>query len=188
MANCKSHKTSNLLSRSQTQDEQAFTALYEEHWAYVFEQAFIRCRQYDIAENITQDIFVALWDHIEELGIENIRAYLYAAVKNRVLNWFEKEKRYVPIAELLIEYQAATDSSDTPLLDKELVAVAEALVNSLSAKQQLIYRMRYEQELDTAEIASQLKMNRKTVQNQLSLALAQLRASLALLLVLSKIF
>ncbi|NGM67050.1 RNA polymerase sigma factor [Sphingobacterium sp. SGR-19] len=188
MSDCKSHKTSNLLSRSQTQEEQAFTALYEEYWDYVFEQAFIRCRQYDIAENITQDIFVALWDQMEELRIENIRGYLYTAVKNRVLNWFEKERRYVPIAELLIEYQAATDSSDTPLLDKELVAVAEALINSLGTKQQVIYRMRYEQDLDTAEIAKKLNMNRKTVQNQLSLALAQLRASLTLLLVLTKFF
>ncbi|MBD1426967.1 RNA polymerase sigma factor [Sphingobacterium arenae] len=188
MADCKSHTTSNLLSRSQTQDEQAFTMLYEAHWEYVFEQAFIRCRQYDIAENITQDIFVALWDQMDELCIENIRGYLYIAVKNRVLNWFEKEKRYVPIAELLVEYRAAAESSDTPLLDKELVAVAEALVNSLNAKQQIIYKMRFEQELDTAEIAKQLKMNRKTVQNQLSLALAQLRASLALLILLTKFF
>lgn len=188
MADCKSHTTSNLLSRSQIQDEQVFTLLYEEHWEYVFEQAFIRCHQYDIAENITQDIFVALWNQMEELSIENVRGYLYTAVKNRVLNWFEKEKRYVPIAELLIEYQAATDSSDTPLLDKELVLLAEALVNSLSATQQIIYRMRYEQELDTAEIAKKLKMNRKTVQNQLSLALAQLRASLTLLLIITKLF
>lgn len=105
-----------------------------------------------------------------------------------MLNWFEKEKRYVPIAELLMEYQAATDSSDTLLLDKELVAIAEALVNSLSDKQQTIYKMRYEQEMDTAEIARQLNMNRKTVQNQLSLALAQLRASLTLLLIVTKIF
>lgn len=67
MADYKSHTTSNLLSRSQAQVEQTFTILYEEHWEYVFEQAFIRCRQYDIAENITQDIFVALWDQMEEL-------------------------------------------------------------------------------------------------------------------------
>jgi len=188
MPDYKSQTSLNFLSRTQKQDEHAFSAFYEEHWEYVFEQAFIRCRQYDIAENITQDIFVALWDQMDEIMIDNVRGYLYAAVKNRVLKWFEKEKRYVPIAELLIEFRAAAESSDAPLLDKELVEIAETLVSSLNTKQQTIYRMRYEQDLDTAEIAKQLNMNRKTVQNQLSLALAQLRSSLTLLLILSKFF
>lgn len=188
MTEYQQNRDKQLLSGLRKGDENAFEAFYERYWKEVFDQAFVRVRQHDVAENITQDIFVAIWDNRENLKIDNVPGYLYTAVRNRVLNWFEKEKRYVPIAELLSEVRASSDFSDIPLLEKELVRVCEALINSLSPSQQKIYRMRFEEELSTAEIADQLGMNRKTVQNQLSLALAQLRSSLTLLILLSRLF
>lgn len=160
-----------LLVKLQAGDDVAFGHFYERYWQQVFEQAFVRVRQHDIAENINQDIFAALWDHRTGARIDNVKGYLYTAVKNRVLKWFEKEKRYVPIAELLSEVRASSDFSDIPLLEKELVRVCEALINSLTPNQQKIYQMRFEEELSTAEIADRLGMKRKTMQNQLSLAL-----------------
>lgn len=177
-----------LLKLLREDDDQAFEVLYERHWGRVFEQAFIRVRQHDIAENITQDIFVEIWRNRSYSQIDNFPAYLYVSVKNRVLKWFKKEKRYIPIATLLAEVRAASEYSDHPLLEKEFIQVYEALLQTLSPTQQMIYRLRFEEELSTADIATQLQMNRKTVQNQLSLALAQLRSSLALVWLFSQFY
>ena len=52
------------------------------------------------------------------------------------------------------------------------------------AKRQLIFRLRFENDLSTKDIAHQLGLSRKTVQNQLGKAIEQLRINLTHLLVL----
>ena len=60
-------------------------------------------------------------------------------------------------------------------LRKEFMIKYENLINTLTASQQQIFRMRYQQELSTAEIAEKLNISRKTVQNQLGKSMNNLR-------------
>ncbi len=61
--------------------------------------------------------------------------------------------------------------------------VYEALIKTLTPSQQEIFRMRYQQDMTTAQIAEQLNISRKTVQNQLGKSIIHLRESLLVALV-----
>jgi RNA polymerase sigma-70 factor (ECF subfamily) len=78
------------------------------------------------------------------------------------------------------------------LLWKEVAASYDALVATLPPKRQQIFKMRYQEDLTTTEIASTLQVSRKTVQNQLTRAIEQLKVSLShiflFLLLLGNIF
>ena len=52
----------------------------------------------DIAEDIVQDSFSALWEKLSISGakIENVRAYLYTTARNRSLDYLKKEEIYDP--------------------------------------------------------------------------------------------
>ena len=173
-----------LLLRLKEGSELAFDALYEKYWRGLYATAFKRLDDPDQAKDITQDVFLQLWLKREEAHIENLPAYLFTAVKNKVFNWLEKESKYTPVPELLLLLETSHDTADARLLKAEFIKTYEALINTLTLSQQKIFRLRYQEELSTSEIAAQLDISRKTVQNQLGKAVAQLRASLVMVALL----
>lgn len=173
-----------LLLKLKEGSELAFDALYEKYWQGLYAAAFKRLDNPDQAKDITQDVFLQLWLKRNEAHIDNLRAYLFTAVKNKVCNWLEKESKYTPVPELLLLLETSHDAADARLLKDEFIKTYEALINTLTLSQQQIFRLRYQEELSTSEIAAQLNISRKTVQNQLGKAVAQLRASLVTIVML----
>jgi RNA polymerase sigma-70 factor (family 1) len=173
-----------LLLKLKEGSELAFDALYEKYWQGLYAAAFKRLEDPDQAKDITQDVFLQLWLKRNEAHIENLPAYLYTAVKNKVFNWLEKESKYTPVSDLLLLLETSHDLADARLLKTEFIQIYEALINTLTLSQQKIFRLRYHEELSTIEIAAKLDISRKTVQNQLGKAVAQLRASLVAIAVL----
>ena len=159
---------------------ESFNILYDKYWHVVYNGALKRLKDHDQVQDITQDIFAYLWLKKEELQIENLPAYLHVSVRNRVLNVFEKERRYIPIGELLYDgVHLQSNHADALALQNEFLKIYEALVGSLPDQRKKIFKRYYEEGLSTEEIASQLSLSRKTVQNQLGRAASFLRTRLS---------
>jgi len=167
-----------LLEALKTDNSLAFDTLYERYWLIVYQAAFKRLRDESAAEDITQDIFLQLWLRRQELQIEYLKSYLLTSVRNNVLKRMEKENRILPVDKLLEEITIQKGAADAALIEKELKRLYENVISGLPTAQQQIFRMRYEQDLSTAEIAEQLQLSRKTVQNQLGKSVQQLKESL----------
>src|SRR5690606_27992434 len=71
----------------------SFDRLYEKYWEYVFELAFVRTKDLNLAEDITQGLFLRLWEKRQSLTITSLPNYLFIAVRNGVLNWIKAEQR-----------------------------------------------------------------------------------------------
>lgn len=159
---------------------ESFNILYDKYWHVVYSGALKRLKDHDQVQDITQDIFAYLWLKKEELQIDNLPAYLHVSVRNRVLNVFEKERRYIPIGELLYDgVHLQSNHADALALQNEFLKIYEALVGSLPDQRKKIFKRYYEEGLSTEEIASQLSLSRKTVQNQLGRAASFLRTRLS---------
>ncbi len=174
-----------LLLRMQEDSSEAFDALYEKYWEKVYAAAFKRLNDPGYAKDNTQDIFLQLWSRRKELVIDNLPAYLFTAVRNNVYKWMEREGKYTPIPDLLLQFEMSKDNADAMVLHKEFLRAYEALLSTLTSSQQVIFQMRYHQDLPTDEIAERLKVSRKTVQNQLGRSIALLRESFTLVCLLS---
>ena len=168
---------------------ESFTKLYDKYWNEVYSSAMKRLRDTGRAQDITQDVFVTLWMRREELQIRSFPAYLYMAVRNKVLNLFEKEKRYVPIEYLLENnIRAYGNQADAIALRNEFLHAYKNLVDSLPSQQKKIFHLFYDEDLSTEEIAEQLQLTRKTIQNQLGRSVSFLKANLTHLFLLSILF
>ncbi|WP_036691884.1 RNA polymerase sigma factor [Pedobacter glucosidilyticus] len=167
-----------LLQMQENDDNLAFDTLYDKYWEQMYNAAYKRLKDADYAKDITQDIFLQLWLRRKELSIDNLVSYLHTSVRNNVFKWMEKEQRYTPIPEVLIQLGIAKDQTDAEILRKEFLIKYERLINSLTPSQQEIFRMKYQEDLTTQQIADKLQISRKTVQNQLGKSMAQLRESL----------
>jgi RNA polymerase sigma factor (sigma-70 family) len=167
-----------LLAKLRDGDRLAFDEIYDKHWEVVYAQAFKKIHEPDTAKDITQDVFIYLWIHRADNYIDNLPAYLFSAVRNNVFKLLKREERFIPITDLLLEVKVHYAEADSVVLEREFFKSYDALINAMPKSQQMIYRMRYHDHLSTADIAAQLNISRKTVQNQLTRAVALLRASL----------
>src|ERR1051325_3252271 len=82
-------------------DAAAFEALYERRQAGVYRFALRMSGSESIAEDVTQDVFIALmrdgWQYDAARG--SVAAYLYGMARNRVLRRLERDRSFVSMTE-----------------------------------------------------------------------------------------
>lgn len=183
LLNSQKHEDSYLVRQMEQGCKESFNLLYEKHWEFAYREAYMRLKNTDDAKDIVQEIFTHIWLKRETLHIENLPAYLNVAVRNKVLKFVAKQKLSHPYYKLLENIPELQMKSDSHILAKEFFKAYDALINTLPSKKQLIFRLRYQEDLPTKDIAKHLGISRKTVQNQLGKAIEQLRITFFLLLV-----
>jgi RNA polymerase sigma-70 factor (ECF subfamily) len=156
----------------------AFEELYEKYWSNVFDEAYKRIGDRDLAKDIAQEVFMSMWTRGTEIPIENLPAWLYTVTKNNVFKLIKKQERFVPIPDLLSELQNHEGWADALIVEKQLIATYKTLIESLPSQQCVIFKMRYEDELTPNEIALKLKLSPKTVRNHLGRAIYKLKTTL----------
>ncbi|MEE1945828.1 sigma-70 family RNA polymerase sigma factor [Pedobacter sp. KR3-3] len=172
-----------ILLELQNGNDKAFDALYDKYWDFVYTSAYKRLQNTEQAKDITQDIFLKLWNARQNLQVANLPAYLQVATRNSVFKLLEKEQKYTPASEVMLECRTSAQQADTEILYRELFEAYQKMIGSLTTAQQTIFKMRYDQEQSTSEIAQALGISRKTVQNQLGKSINQLRESLLAILI-----
>src|SRR5438445_10719190 len=156
-----------LLQQIEQGSKHAFNLLYEKHWGKAYAEAYKRLKDSDQAKDIVQEVFTHIWVKKESLHINNLPAYLNIAIRNKVFKLIEKQKLIHPFFNILENMPATYLQADDNLLWKEFLISYEALLNALPPKRQIIFRLHFQNDLPTKDIATQLGITRKTVQNQL---------------------
>ncbi len=172
-----------LLSELVNDNEAAFRELYARYWRKLYSAAFKRIPDNAVVKDILQDVFLQVWLRRSSLKIDNLDAYLFGSVRNRVLRELAKEERYSPVEQLMMEIELyGSLNADVLVLRSELRKTYLSLIDTLTPSQQTILKLRFEEDLTTEQIAEIMDTSRKTVQNQLRIALNQIRSSLLILL------
>lgn len=163
--------------------EAAFDLIYERYWKKLYNEAFKRINDCSESEEIVQDVFVDLWHKRGSRQIENLRGYLLGAVRYQVFAVYHKRKN-LPAFEEPLDYMAfSADNADSNFLRDELLASIHQWLETQPEKRREIFRLRFLEGLSTLEIAEQLDISRKTVQNQLNTSQQSLRESIGRLLI-----
>jgi len=133
----------------------------------------------DIAENIVQDVFVNIWQNRDRLDpTQNFKTYLYTSVKNRALNYTNRqgiERRY---KEMIMINERDNHTPESQYNLRELETQVNKAVESLPEKRRIIFLLSRNDHLTYAEIADVLGVSVKTVENQMGKALKSLRSYL----------
>lgn len=162
----------------QQSDRAAFEELYNRYWLLLFNKAYKRLHDKEACRDIVQDIFCDLWNKRTTRQIENVSAYLSAAVKNKVYTLLadgKAGKHFVEPFENLV----STSSADSNFNQKEFSHLLYLWMQSLPEKRREIFRLKYYEGASTRVISEQLNISQKTVQNQLLLAFQDLRVHIS---------
>ena len=88
-------RDANILKRLKGGDQKAFRELFDTYYKPLSVYALNYCDSFEMAEDITQELFIKFWSEKIYLRLENtIAPYLFKAVKNNVLQAVKKDSKY----------------------------------------------------------------------------------------------
>src|SRR5690349_21251743 len=91
MAKFKEYSDALLVELLRQKKLEAFEEIYVRYWRKLYSTAFKRIQSREISEELVQDIFTSLWINRETATIEVLSAYLFTAIKYKVINHLQKE-------------------------------------------------------------------------------------------------
>jgi len=179
MAKFKAHSDEALLGLLRHKELNAFEEIYSRYWKRLYSMCYKRVQSREISEELVQDIFTSLWMNRGTTSIENLSSYLFTAIKYKVINHLEKEMSRKTYSQDRLNSKVCEDNSteETVLLD-DLEVALEREIGKLPAKRQMIYKLHRVENLSLKQVASQLGISEKTVENQFGKALKMLKVNL----------
>lgn len=165
--------------------EQLFKTCYKPLLAY----ATIILKDEDDAEEIVQQLFFRCWERRELLAATtSVKAWLYKCVYHDSLNFLKHLKvkdKYRAYA--IYQQQDVVAGPGSAMAVNELQQHIHLALNDLPEQCRTIFQMSRFEELKYREIANELNISVKTVENQMSKALRIMRVKLVdfLLLVMA---
>ncbi|HVK47669.1 MAG TPA: sigma-70 family RNA polymerase sigma factor [Pseudobacter sp.] len=162
-------------------NETAFRELMTRYWDKMYGNILYHCKKQELAEELTQDLFVAVWQNRDQLPeIQRFDAWLYAIAKNLVLGAFRK--KVIPLLDtnLFDPYFLDDGLTGVDLLElKELHTVLSNEIAQLPAQMQRAFTLHRIQGLSHEEVAKEMNISRFSSQTYVARATILLRAALA---------
>ena len=159
MPNLPSQKVMSISGHSEGEvspEKPAMREVFDQEEEGLLRFAFGLLGRREVAEEIVQEGFLALFENYEE--VKNPRAWLYRAIRNKAFNELRKRKREV------IDEKAAERKGDEREAPDEVLGRMEAagqlqlLMAELAPRDGELVRMKYFEGLDYKEIAARSKM------------------------------
>lgn len=166
-----------LLSHLSKDDELAFNEIYQRYWRTLFGIASSRLRNTHIAEDIIHDVFASLWKNRNHIQIQSLQHYLSSATRYLVFKFIRKntyQQHYLQSASNL----ADEFKLENALHNKRLLEYVNREVDTLPERCRTIFKYSREIGMTNKEIALEMNITSKTVENQINKALHHLRFSM----------
>lgn len=184
-------KEKQTVSRSRASDISLFQQLFDSYFQSLVTYAFRFVNDWQAAEDITQDVFMALWVKKEDVDFDQpVKPYLYRAIYNRSINYLnsalmQKRIEGVDTIDELINQEILSYNQHDALLLKEITAEINNFVETLPPQCRNVYKLSREENLKNKEIAARLDISEKAVEKHITKALTEIRNHLVHLDILS---
>jgi RNA polymerase sigma-70 factor (ECF subfamily) len=162
-------------------DVQAYRHLFLIFYPSLLQFAITILKSKELSEEIVSDVFLKIWQKRQQLDkIDNLKFYLFTAIKNRAINSIQQEKKHkaISIEEANIEFKSIYYDPEQKMISAEMIQQIQAAIYKLPPRCQLIFKLVKEDGLKYKEVAELLHLSVKTVENQMSLALKKIGAAI----------
>ncbi len=177
LAHYRLYQNEQLLQLLAKGDEGAFAEIYDRYWKTLYAIAYSHVRDACITEDILHEVFISLW-HNRGASIHSLDGYLASATKYQVFALLKKNERFKQYRRSLPLSTSPDPEPETYLHHKQLMEFIAGEVDALPEKCRLIFRNSRERGMTTREIAVEMKISPKTVENQINKALHHLKFSM----------
>jgi len=156
-----------------------FENLYKQHFQALVNFAMNMVNDDNAAKDIVQEVFIRLWNRREKIEFgPYIKSYLFKAVTNTSLNHLQSSKKRLQIFQSLIYKNPIIRDGPNEMEKKEFHHKVRDAIDKLPPKCKVIFILCKHEGKKYKEIAEELNISIKTVENQMGIALKRLREDL----------
>lgn len=162
-------------------DQKAFEFFFEKYYQNLCNFVNIYIQNAVISEEIVQDIFVHFWEKKGAINIDkSVKSYLFQSSKNMSLNYIRNDKiREIAHKKIKTNSNISISSTESYLDTEQLQLIITASVNNLPSRCREVFLLIKNENLSYKEIAEKMDISVKTVENQMSIALKNLKGLLS---------
>lgn len=157
-------------------DRDAFDVLYVQYSPRVktFLAGFVKDK--DEASDMTQDLFFKIWTNRKVISkVDSFKSYLFRMARNMIYDYYEHNLVKETYSQKQLEKSPYTEIIEEELYAKELALLIDIAVEKMPQQRRTIFMMSRKEGLSNEEIAQRLNINKRTVENQITQALSELR-------------
>lgn len=158
-------------------NEAAFARLFDRYWTRVYNAAYRYLKDSEASEEVVHDIFLNIWNRRHELDIQAFENFLVTAARYQVYNKMRTAKQPLIYRDTeQFEHKAiALNKGAEHVEHEELEQRLFAYIRQLPKRCQEIFLLSRMDHLSNQEIASHLGVSKRTVENQLAVAVKHLK-------------
>lgn len=166
-------------------DHHAFDILFIQYHPKVklFLMGFVKDEE--LVRDMAQDIFFKVWTNREAISrVDSFKNYLFRMAKNMIYDYYEhslvkekyKDKQYEQ------NKHVYADILEEEIFVRELSLIIDIAIEKMPPQRKLIFTKSRKEGLSNEEIAAQLNISKRTVENHITQALNDLRKILLYLI------
>jgi len=158
-------------------DSDAFAFFYDKYVKRIYRFVYIRTSNQQIAEDLTQDIFLKVWQHlVDKNEIKSFQAFVFRIARNSIIDHYRAANKQELPLDYLEDMIGSADDQEIKKLDKALDA--DTLIrdiNKLKSEYQEVLALRYIEDLTIDEIAEVIQKDKRNVRVLIHRALNKLK-------------
>ncbi len=161
-------------------NESAYEMIFRTYYQPLCRYAYSFLQYKEEAEEVVQAAFITLWEKRSALAIEtSLKSYLYRMIRNSCLNVIKHAKvKQQHVAHELAVAEVSHESVSQKVHAAELETKITEAMKTLPEQCRLVFQLSRFEELKYQEIADQLQISVKTVENHMGKALKLMRLQL----------
>ena len=162
-----------LVAASKVGNQEAFAQLVQRHQRRVFNLVFRMLQQYEEANEVTQETFLAAWQGLSSFrGDALFSTWLYRIAYNCSLKQLEQRKRDTALqvavqAEQSLQHEGSDERAEAEMEAHERQVFVREHLSMLPAKYRIVLVLRHLQEMTYEEMAEILTMPIGTIKTHL---------------------
>ena len=149
-------------------DEEAFVAIYNKYHRKIYYSAFKMTQSEDLAQDVTQDVFLKIWEARATLDPnQNFAAYISVICRNAIFDIFKKSTHEEAIKKELQQFADISESEEEGDFYEIYKNLLDKAIAALPSQRRVIFEMCKLQEKSYKEVAQSLKISNSTVQDHI---------------------
>ena len=155
-----------------------FKDIYDVHFDAIRNFVYYRCGDPETASDLTQDVFMKVWEKRFLLNGTDLKPLLYKMAMDCSVSHYRKQLSRMNFEQSLTAEPATTFSPEDSMTFNELTATYAKTLEQMKEKQRTVFLMSREEGMTYPEIAETLGISVKSVEKHITDSLRLLRTKL----------
>ncbi len=179
-----------IIHRLKQDDKTAVDDLFAFYYPRLYQFSKSILKMESEIEDVLQEVFLKIWLNRHKIQhTETFNAYIYTITKHEVLNLIRSKLKDHNFREQLYLYAVAEEYQFQSKLEfEEIKSGIDRIVSNLPEKRQQIFILSRTNGLSNKEIAQQLGISEKTVEDHITHAIRKIKSSLKEMGILSLLY